>query len=296
MFSQLESLIVFSQSQSMADAAVRLRVSQSALSKRIRSLENNLGFTLLEHHGRKAVLTPAAQTLLNNVEPLVAQLTDVLNVVANPSQTKLSIALADAIMVSWGAQLMAELKLNFPDIEFELHSHRTATVIERLSRGRYQIGLCTGLVPESDGLMVMPLLDEPMAIVIAEPLRERFDQWIAGDGDLEVVCIEEKSAMWRFLEPHFEAWRLRPQITIESSVGAARLAVEGFCHALVPCGVAKVIAAHHRTVNLDAHLFQKSSLEPLNRPCSVVSRKTVINHPAFSEVFDFIHQRAKFLN
>jgi DNA-binding transcriptional LysR family regulator len=295
-FSQLESLIVFSQSKSMSEAAVKLRISQSALSKRISKLEHLIGFAVIEYQGRHAKLTPRAIDLLNRVEPLVAEITDAVHCAESPTAPVLSIALADAIMVSWGAGLMVALKDRFANIKYEMHSHRTAVVIERLSRGRYQMGLCTGLVAERNGLIVSPLMDEPMAIVIAEPLRASFNAWQFEGRPLDVCCIEKSSAMWRFLEPHFETWKLNPAITLESSVGAARLAVEGYCHALVPIGVAASVVHRDQYIEIKGGLAGVDSNQVLSRPCSIVSRKSVLNHAVFKEVYSFIHQYVKGLS
>ncbi|WP_196161038.1 LysR family transcriptional regulator [Reinekea sp. G2M2-21] len=291
MFAQMESLIVFANSDSMADAAARLRVSQSALSKRIRALEQQLGYPLLEHQGRRAVLTVPARQLLQDLEPLMAQMADVLRARTSPDKTRLGIALADAIMVSWGAVLMADLAREFPDISFDIHSHRTAVIVERLSRGRYQMGICTGNVSATDGLVVMPLVDEPMSIICGTGMEAQFVAWQRGATSLEVCCIEQKSAMWAFLAPHFDAWHLSPVATLESSVGVARLAAEGYCHALVPSGVANVIAPVQTQVRLQPGSVSFPVQGRLERPCSLVSRKTVINHPVYSRVYQYIQQR-----
>ena len=43
---------------SVREAASRVRVAQSALSRHVRSLENELGVTLFERHARGVTLTP----------------------------------------------------------------------------------------------------------------------------------------------------------------------------------------------------------------------------------------------
>ncbi len=288
MFTQLESLIVFANSENMAEAAIKLRISQSALSKRIRALEGHLGYALLVHQGRRAILTDEANQLLQGLEPLVAQITDLMTVSKPQQKVSVSIAFADAIMVSWGAQLMAALALQFPEVVFDIHSHRTATIIERLNRGRYQLGLCTGKVTDVQGLFVTPLFDEPMAVICQSGKEDEFQQWVSGDAILRVCCIEAKSAMWSFLAPHMDEWHLLPSVQLESSVGAARLAVEGFAHALVPMGVARALAPDQLWSALthdSIHFARKNSL---SRPCSVVSRKNVIHHPHYKAIYNFI--------
>lgn len=49
------------QYNSFSEAAAECNISQSAISQQVRSLENELGFALLERHNRKFTLTPAGE-------------------------------------------------------------------------------------------------------------------------------------------------------------------------------------------------------------------------------------------
>jgi DNA-binding transcriptional LysR family regulator len=290
MIQLLSSLVTFSHSESMAEAADKLRVSQSALSKRISTLEHQLGYALVQHEGRKAKLTPRALSLLDEVEPLIARLIDTLNQQTEPVQHTLTIAFADAIMVSWGAKLLVKLQHEFPTISFEVHSHRTGIVIERLKRGQYQLGICTGAVSQTESLIVQPLVHEPMAIVVSKHHLDQWQKWRNGESELSIICIEKSSSMWRWLESKLPQWKLTPTMQMESSVGAARLAVEGFGHALVPEGVAKIIAPIDSWFRVDSSLRARAPRKTLTRPCSLISRKTVLNDTKLRPVFKFIEQ------
>lgn len=293
MLNQLESLIVFSHSNTMAEAASRLRISQSALSKRLSALEHQLGYPLLRVNGRKAELTEQAIALLEQLEPLYAQMSDVLHSIQTPTRLSLDIAMADAIMVSWGASLIAQLQREFPDISFQVHSHRSATIIERLNRGRYQLGICTGTPQDTSALMVEPLNKEPMAIVVSNRHRGSFKRWQQDrTQSLPITCIEENSAMWRWLQPSFKSWRLQPERTLESSVGAARLAMENCGHALVPEGVARIIAPGHRRFRLAPELITAGPKAVLTRPCSLICRKGFLKDKNCRTVFGAIQQHS----
>ena len=293
MLQHLESLIVFSHSNTMAEAASRLRISQSALSKRLSVLEHQLGYPLLHIQGRKAELTEQAITLLEQLEPLYAQMSDVLHSIQTPTRLSLDIAMADAIMVSWGAPLIARLQNDFPDISIQVHSHRTATIIERLNRGRYQLGICTGAPHDTAALLVEPLVDEPMAIVTSTRHRANFKHWQQDSRQtLPITCIEENSAMWRWLQPSFKSWRLNPERTLESSVGAARLAMENCGHALVPEGVARVIAPASRRFRLAPELIADGPKTLLTRPCSLICRKGILKNKTYHLVYQAIQRHS----
>jgi DNA-binding transcriptional LysR family regulator len=55
---------------SLGHAAVRLRVSQPSLSKRLASLEAKVGARLLERSARGVALTPAGRQLYRHARPL----------------------------------------------------------------------------------------------------------------------------------------------------------------------------------------------------------------------------------
>ena len=53
--------------------ATRLRITQSAVSKRLKALEAEVGEPVVERHGRRLVLTPHATRLLERLGPLLAE-------------------------------------------------------------------------------------------------------------------------------------------------------------------------------------------------------------------------------
>ena len=62
---QIKSFVTVATEQSFAKAASVLFVSQPAISKSVASLEDELGFTLLDRKGGDITLTPAGRKLYN---------------------------------------------------------------------------------------------------------------------------------------------------------------------------------------------------------------------------------------
>ncbi|RZL95251.1 MAG: LysR family transcriptional regulator [Variovorax sp.] len=69
------------QSQTITEAANRLHVSQPAVSKQLKQLQTDLGFTLFERQGHKLIPTFEARAMLDQVNRVNASL-DVLNRIA----------------------------------------------------------------------------------------------------------------------------------------------------------------------------------------------------------------------
>lgn len=72
MLRQIEYFQSVVRNNSFSEAADECHISQSAISQQIKSLENELGFPLLERHNRKFVLTPAGEHFYKKSLVLIA--------------------------------------------------------------------------------------------------------------------------------------------------------------------------------------------------------------------------------
>ena len=76
MIENLETLIALSKAGTMMEASTALRISQSAVSKRIAALERYYDRDLIERHGRR-VVTHHGTRLVERVTPLLSELRSV---------------------------------------------------------------------------------------------------------------------------------------------------------------------------------------------------------------------------
>ncbi len=70
----LAALIAVAEERSFTRAAIRLGVSQSALSQTIRGLETRVGIRLLNRTTRSVSPTPAGERLLQTVAPRIKEI------------------------------------------------------------------------------------------------------------------------------------------------------------------------------------------------------------------------------
>jgi DNA-binding transcriptional LysR family regulator len=269
MLDAIDALVALESFGTVSEAATRLRITQSAVSKRLQALQDQLGFRLLEREGRRVRLSAQAIEFLARARPLVAELRDLAaHPGSAPETRRFSIALADSIASSWGPAVIRDAVAAVPRAAVELHVHRSVLVLESVRLGRYDAGVCT----ESDGvrdLVQHRLIDEPLVIVHAE-LAARATR------GLPTVTIEPSSATWRAISPtlraHHPALIAGPMITVESFAAAAQMARAGFGNALVPLGLARDLGLPPRALRL---------LAGVTRRVALVTRKTVHELPAF---------------
>src|SRR4051794_348342 len=77
---ELRSLVAAADLGTLGRAAMRLHISQPALTKRLQALEQLVGATLLERSQRGVTLTPLGRRLYEHARPLLAQ-ADALDVI-----------------------------------------------------------------------------------------------------------------------------------------------------------------------------------------------------------------------
>lgn len=89
--------------QSMTIASEKLFVTQSAVSKQIKSLEDELQVKLIQKSGRNITLTPAGQSLYVGCEPMMLQLDRCLTELTQPKtdRTQLVLSCEPTISMKW---------------------------------------------------------------------------------------------------------------------------------------------------------------------------------------------------
>ena len=273
MLDGIEALAALEQFATVSEAATRLRLTQSAVSKRLQSLEHAVGFRLLEPHGRRVRLTARGFDFLQRARPLVAELRALTKPVEGPALAQLSVALADSIAASWGPRLVRRALDALPGLQLELHAHRSVLVIESVRLGRYHVGLCTAPSGASD-LIQHPLRSEPM-VLVHSALGPRADR------RRPLISIEPTSATWRAIEPllrqhHPELLGTR-LLPVESFGAVVQMVKAGFGDGLVPLGLA-----------LESRLPQRSHrvLPRVGRKIALLTRKTIDQSEGFRRLRD----------
>src|SRR5262245_35090932 len=104
-----------------AAANVKPKITQTAMTKRVQVLEEELGVTLLDRrYPRRVRLTPAGERFLKDAERLLELWREVragLGVSAEPPAVR--IGAIESAAHSWLIPLLGQLKLKYPALQFE---------------------------------------------------------------------------------------------------------------------------------------------------------------------------------
>jgi DNA-binding transcriptional LysR family regulator len=242
MLDGIDALVALETFGTVSEAATRLRLTQSAVSKRIQSLQLAVGFRLVLPSGRRLVLTARAVAFLDRARPLVAELRGLFKQTAVDGAASFSMALADSIASSGGPAVVRRVLGGLPGVDVELHAHRSVLVIESVRLGRYDVGLCTESASAGD-LVQHPLVEEPL-VLVPSALASKLDR------KQPLICIEQTSATWRATQPLLR--KRHPELLaselvfVESFAAVAQMLRSGFGNGILPLGLARELRIPRR--------------------------------------------------
>jgi DNA-binding transcriptional LysR family regulator len=282
MLENLETLVALSKTGTMMETATVLKISQSAVSKRIAALERFYDRSLIERHGRRVALTHHGTRLVEKVTPLLSELRSVFLEDNALRRGKIIMGVSEAILASWGPRLFALVHGRMPEVEFTFHAQRSPVVLDRIRSGEYMLGICTGSPDAESDLQSEVIRREAMVILPSglQPLTYRL-----GD-ELDVITIESRSGAWRSIEEDMRRLNLKRRVSLESFFSVAQMALAGFGHGLVPEGVARTLG-----VREDDWISLRGA--GLHRPVRFVARKSMFSQPLVQTFYQAVSELAE---
>jgi len=165
--------------ENVSRAALKLHVSQPALSRQIRDLESELGFLLLERGAKSVRLTDAgrvffeeARAVLQRVEAAVRT----ARAVAGGGGGELHVGYAPSLTVRILPPTLRAFQAGWPGVRVKLHDLSTEEMLAGLREGRLQLAFVVRLNPVLlRGLRFEELAHETVRLAVAprHPLAGR---------------------------------------------------------------------------------------------------------------------------
>ena len=258
----------------MMEASTDLRISQSAVSKRIANLEKYYDRKLIQKKGRRVELTQHGQRLVDKISPILSEIRDMFIDEVGSGRGELVIGVSDAILSSWGPRVFFRTKIEMPEVRFVFHTHRTPVVLDRIRSGEFMVGVCTGSDALDTDLQSEGLTHEPMVIIPSGCQKIAFPR----TGELSVITIEDYSGAWRSFKDEVQKLRIKREVSLESFFSVAQMAIAGFGHGMVPVGVA-------RTLKIPEDCLINLGDKGLSRPVRFVARKSTYSLPVVSNFY-----------
>ena len=161
----LRTFITAAELESFSLAADQLYLTQPAVSKRIATLEGELGTSLFDRIGRRVILTEAGRELLPRAKSILNELEDSRRLISNLSGTiagRLSIGTSHHIGLHRLPPILRRYSAQYPEVELDLHFMDSEAACRAVLAGDLELGIVT-LPPE-------PIDDLESEIIWPDPL------------------------------------------------------------------------------------------------------------------------------
>jgi DNA-binding transcriptional LysR family regulator len=164
----LEAFVAIADLGSFSKAAAHLNLSQTALSHRIRKIEEDLGEQLLTRTTRDVALTRRGEAALPQLREALRRLADVygdLRASGRPAAPRVAFACLPTVAQRRMPAVLRDFSAVWPDVEVVIQDEPASRVVEAVQAGEADFGVSIIGAARSD-LSVEPLCIEPYLLVV----------------------------------------------------------------------------------------------------------------------------------
>jgi DNA-binding transcriptional LysR family regulator len=217
---QLEILQAIAETGSFTASGQKLHVSQSAISRQVLLLEEELGEPLFLRVGRQVRMTPAAETLVQLGQRVFQDLRDTVGTITDRTQQlKGTLRLSGGMTVCLYVfpPLLKHLRRVHPHLDVRLTVATAGQSVQQIRDGRVDAGLLT-LPVEGADLITVPVLHEEL-LLVTTPTHALARRRRIGPKDLAgqpFVLFEQGSATRKVIDRFFTTENLEPTIVMDT--------------------------------------------------------------------------------
>ncbi|MBP1965639.1 LysR family transcriptional regulator [Paenibacillus aceris] len=169
-------------------ASQALFVSQPSISKMIKSLEDELGVTLLDRSEREVELTDTGK-LVNEkaliILQLLEELTSSVNELVQLKRGKVKMGILPTISALLFPKIIAGFKKSYPRIEIQMVEYSAKQVEMQMDQGNIDFGVT--VLPVNTKLYgTVPLLSEELVVIVSN------HHWLAGRKSVSLVELKNE--------------------------------------------------------------------------------------------------------
>lgn len=236
-FRQLKVFLKVAECLSYTKAADKLFMSQPAVSKQVKQLEEMVGHRLFEKVGRRIFLTDAGyelQKYADSIINLVAEAKEHLAHMGGGEKGCLKVAAATTAS-SFAIDMLGQFRRSYPEVEFEFKVTNRETLIKKLEDNLVDL-VIMGAPPENSLFNAEPFMPNPLVFIAPtdHPLIGKKVSLNALSKET-IIAREEGSGTRQALEKFFQDGNKEIEVgTIFNSNDSIKRAVmSGFGLALV---------------------------------------------------------------
>jgi LysR family transcriptional regulator for metE and metH len=225
----LRLLAAVAEEGSLTEAGRRLHVTQSALSHQLRDAEEKLGAALFLRLGKKMVLTPAGEKLLDSARKVLEELHCAEAQIEGLNGGTLGVVRLGTECYTcyhWLPALLKKFHAKFPRVDVDIVLEANPRPVDFLLAGKLDVAVITG-PPRNKSLRLTPTCEDEVMIVVGPKHRLAASNRVeprdlAGETILCYPPREESTLLNKVLRPAgIEPQRVVPIPLTESIVDMA---------------------------------------------------------------------------
>jgi DNA-binding transcriptional LysR family regulator len=167
----LRYFVAVAEAENVSRAAVKLHLSQPALSRQIRDLEGEMGFSLFKRSAKSVRLTDAGRVFLEEARGIldrVGQAVESARVIAKGEAGELHVGYAPTLAARILPPTLRAFQAGNPGVRVKLHDLSTGEMLEGLCEGRLQLAfLVRPATAGLRGLRFEELMRDPLRLAVA---------------------------------------------------------------------------------------------------------------------------------
>ncbi len=228
----LEVFQLIARTGSVRDVAVETGLSISTVSHHLRSLEDHLGTSLINHKLRPMVLTPAGNIFLRDTQEALRLLRKAEIEVVSGNMIEVP-SLRLGLLEDFDSEIAPELALilsaGMKNCAFSHYTRPSHEILSLLREGKIDVGLATKSVDDVLDLVEYPILRDPF--VLAVPARHQGSpiDYLSEANDLPFLRYSHSQIIGRQIEAQLRRLRvsLPNRFEMESNQSIMGMVAEG---------------------------------------------------------------------
>ena len=218
----LSYFVDISKRESFTKAADDIYVSQSALSKSVKSLEQELNVTLIDRTSKSFNLTEEGRTLYVEGEKLLQYIDESQYEIIEKihrSRRRLRIGVPPVISTVYFSQLLFRFIKQYPNIELEISEVGANIVQNQINAGNIDIGVVILPIINTDNYHIIPAMSSDNALIVNKdhPLASRDEVDFKELEHEDFLILDRTYMLHDRIIKNCEIAGFYPHITTESS-------------------------------------------------------------------------------
>jgi DNA-binding transcriptional LysR family regulator len=218
-FYQLVSFTRVAETKSITRAAEELFVTQPAVSKQIKALEEELGSRLFDRLGKKVHLTRTGEALYGHALKILRSVEEAKAAVKSLSgecSGELVIGTSDHISLHRLPHVLKSYIAAYPKVDLKLRCHRSETILEMVSGNLVDLGVIT-LPKVTPDLVSKVIWKDPMSLVFPKghPLAVLKSIKLRNIANYGLILPEPGTTTRKTIDDAFSKRKLLPNVGME---------------------------------------------------------------------------------